>query len=100
MKIVPERVTVLPDLQSGELTVIMEGYRLTFSPEEARVLSYALLQGTKHLHPEAPRPPAVAHTVAATATFPAKPAAAPASPDATRAMSDDVAKEVIRSLSA
>jgi hypothetical protein len=99
MKIVPERVTVLPDLQGGELTVIMDGFRLTLSPEEARLLSYALLQSTKHLHPETPRPASTAQ-VAATAVFPAKSAAATAALDAAKASADDVAKDAIRSLSA
>lgn len=49
MKIIPERVTVIPDAQRNELTVIMEGFRLTLSAEEARALSYALVQGTKQL---------------------------------------------------
>ena len=101
MKIIPERVTILPDLMSGELTVIMEGYRLTLNPEEARALSYALLQATKHVPLEAPRPPSNAHTVAATApTFSAKSVTVSASPDGARAASDEAAQDVIRSLSA
>jgi hypothetical protein len=49
MKIIPERVTVIPDAQRNELTVIMDGFRLTLSSEEARTLSYALMQGAKQL---------------------------------------------------
>jgi hypothetical protein len=98
MKIVPERVTVLPDLQSGEFTVIMDGYRLNLNPEEARLLGYALLQATKHLPSELPRPSAAAHSVA-TATFPAKPAVSVSS-DAAKAAVDEAAKDVVRSISA
>jgi len=49
MRIIPERVTVIPDAHRNELTVIMEGFRLTLPAEEARALSYALVQGMKQL---------------------------------------------------
>ena len=49
MRIIPERVTVIPDTHRNELTVIMEGFRLTLPAEEARALSYALVQGMKQL---------------------------------------------------
>ncbi|HWI26561.1 MAG TPA: hypothetical protein VN668_06290 [Stellaceae bacterium] len=55
MRIIPERVTVIPDAQRSELTVIMEGFRLSLGAEEARALSYALVQGLKQLS-EAPGP--------------------------------------------
>jgi hypothetical protein len=62
MKIIPERVTVLPDMEKGELTILMEGFRITLSGEEARALGYALTQGVRQLYPDhsAVRPPATA----------------------------------------
>jgi hypothetical protein len=55
MRIVPERVTIIPDAQRHELTVIMDGFRLSLGAEEARALSYALAQGLKQLS-EVPGP--------------------------------------------
>jgi len=52
MKIIPERVTVLPDVEKGELTILMEGFRITLSGEEARALGYALTQGVRQLYPD------------------------------------------------
>ncbi len=58
MKIIPERVTVLSDVEKSELTILMEGFRITLSGEEARALGYALTQGVKQLYPETgTRPP-------------------------------------------
>lgn len=96
MKIVPERVTVIPDAQRNELTVIMEGFRLSLTGEEARALSYALVQGVKQLSPQEP---ARAFGSGASATFAPKPAAPAEAPDATSKSSGSAA-EVIRSLSA
>ena len=81
MKIIPERVTVLPDMEKGELTILMEGFRITLSGEEARALGYALTQGVRQLYPDhsAVRPPAAA------AGFGAKPQSAPLDSDAATA---------------
>jgi hypothetical protein len=94
MKIVPERVTVVPDLQTGELTIIMDGFRLTLSAEEARLLSYALVHGTKQLHSD----PARAPSSTAPGAFSAKPTLAGS--HETKPAVDPVAGDVIRSLTA
>ena len=49
MKILPERVFVLPDLAKHELTVVMDGFRMTLSGDEARALRDGLDQGMKKL---------------------------------------------------
>lgn len=95
MKIVPERVTVIPDAQRNELTVIMEGFRLSLTGEEARALSYALVQGVRQLSPE----PARTFASGPSATVAPKPPTSAEAPDAT-AKSTGSAAEVIRSLSA
>lgn len=97
MKIIPERVTVIPDAQRNELTVIMEGFRLNLSGEEARALSYALAQGVKQLSPT--EPTARAFPSSTSPAFSPKPATQPASPDAT-AKSGSTPADVIRSISA
>ncbi len=97
MKIIPERVTVIPDAQRNELTVIMEGFRLNLSGEEARALSYALAQGVKQLSPT--EPTARAFPSSTSPAFSQKPATQPASPDAT-AKSGSTPADVIRSISA
>ncbi len=96
MKIIPERVTVIPDSQRNEITVIMEGFRLTLSTEEARTLSYALVQGIKQLSPD-PLPRSFAS--AATA-FSQKPATPSSTEDTSSAKSAETGVEVARSLSA
>ena len=96
MKIIPERVTVIPDPQRNELTVIMEGFRLTLSTEEARTLSYALVQGIKQLSPD-PQPRAFMSGATAFSPKPATPAPAE---DAASAKSGESGAEVARSLSA
>ena len=95
MKIIPERVTVIPDAQRNELTVIMEGFRLTLSAEEARALSYALVQGAKQLAAEpGPRPfasgPSAGH----------KSAPPSFTQEVPSAKGDEVGADAIRSLSA
>jgi hypothetical protein len=49
MKIIQERVTIVSDASKNELAIIMGGFRLTISAEEARTLSYALMQGIRQL---------------------------------------------------
>lgn len=56
MKIIPERVTVLSDTDKCELTIIMDGFRITLTGEEARALSYALSQGAKQLYQDQAAP--------------------------------------------
>lgn len=95
MKIIPERVTVIPDAQKNELTILMEGFRLTFSAEEARTLGYALMQGIKQL-PDgarslmAPPPPG----------FPNKPPTTLSAPDAASSKPAETGTDSMRSLSA
>ncbi|HUC69512.1 MAG TPA: hypothetical protein VMA53_29100 [Stellaceae bacterium] len=97
VKIIPERVTVIPDAQRNELTVIMEGFRLNLSGEEARALSYALAQGVKQLSPA--EPTARAFPSSTSPAFAQKPATQPASPDAAT-KSGSTPADVIRSISA
>jgi hypothetical protein len=97
VKIIPERVTVIPDAQRNELTVIMEGFRLTLSAEEARALSYALVQGAKQL-PADPLPRPFASAVAAAPSH--KPVAAASSQETPASKSGEVAADTMRSLSA
>jgi hypothetical protein len=97
VKIIPERVTVIPDAQRNELTVIMEGFRLSLSGEEARALSYALAQGVKQLSPA--EPTARAFPSSTSPAFSQKPAAQPAAPDAA-AKPGSTPADVIRSISA
>jgi hypothetical protein len=54
MKILPERVTVLANTEKCELTVVMDGFRMTLSGDEARALNHALSQGMKQLFPDQP----------------------------------------------
>lgn len=49
MKILPERVYVQPDAAKQELTVVMDGFRMTLSGDEARALRDGLDQGMKKL---------------------------------------------------
>lgn len=95
MKIIPERVTVIPDAQKNELTIIMEGFRLTFSAEEARTLSYALTQGIKQL-PESAR----SLVSPAAPSFPSKPAATLPAQDAGNSKPAEAGADSMRSLSA
>jgi hypothetical protein len=97
VKIIPERVTVIPDAQRNELTVIMEGFRLTLSAEEARALSYALVQGSRQLSGEPVARPFASPAPAAPAF---KPVGAPGAPDASAAKAGEVGAEAVRSLSA
>jgi hypothetical protein len=97
VKIIPERVTVIPDAQRNELTVIMEGFRLSLSGEEARALSYALAQGVKQLSPA--EPTARAFPSGTSSAFSQKPATQPASPDAATKPGSTPA-DVVRSISA
>lgn len=100
MKIIPERVTVIPDAQRNELTVIMEGFRLTLSAEEARALSYALVQGAKQLAAEPASRPFAAGAPAGSAAFSHKPAAPTFGQDVPSAKGEEAGAEVMRSLSA
>ncbi len=52
MKILPERVFVLADAEKREVTVVMEGFRLTMSVEEAQALRDGLAQGLRQLTPD------------------------------------------------
>lgn len=96
MKIIPERVTVIPDAQRNELTVIMEGFRLTLSSEEARTLSYALVQGIKQLSPD----PLPRSYLSGTTAFSHKPAAPASTEETSSAKSAESGVEAARSLSA
>lgn len=63
MKILPERVTVLANTEKCELTVVMDGFRMTLSGDEARALNHALAQGMKQLFPDQPASyPAAVHS--------------------------------------
>ncbi|MGO8915073.1 MAG: hypothetical protein ACLQJR_04120 [Stellaceae bacterium] len=97
MKIIPERVTVIPDAQRNELTVIMEGFRLTLSAEEARALSYALVQGAKQLAAE---PTARSFAAGASAAVQHKSAPPSFTQEVATSKADEVGAEAIRSLSA
>ena len=97
MKIIPERVTVIPDAQRNELTVIMEGFRLTLSAEEARALSYALVQGGRQLQGE-PLPRPFATTVPAASSH--KPVTAASAPETSASKSGETGADIVRSLSA
>jgi len=99
MRIVPERVTVIPNAQSNELSVIMEGFRLTLNAEEARTLSYALVQGMKQLSDPAGRAFLPAQNPASPA-FSSKPGPAAAGQDAGKPKADEPGNEIVRSLSA
>ena len=97
MKIIPERVTVIPDAQRNELTVIMEGFRLTLSAEEARALSYALVQRGRQLQGE-PLPRPFATAVPASSSH--KPVTAASTPETPTAKSSETGADIMRSLSA
>jgi hypothetical protein len=97
VKIIPERVTVIPDAQRNELTVIMEGFRLTLSAEEARALSYALVQGSRQLSGESPARPFASALPPAPAS---RPVAASGVPEASAAKTGEAGAEAMRSLSA
>ncbi len=56
MKVVPERLTVLADRANEELTVLMEGFRLTLTGAEARWLCGVLDDGVRRLYPLEPPP--------------------------------------------
>ena len=63
MKIVPEKVFVQPNQEAQQLTVVMEGYRITLSKPEAEALRDGLSNGLKQLEltsSEPRRPPFVA----------------------------------------
>ena len=49
MKIIPERVSVLPNAEAAQLTVIMDGFRMTLTRTECEALRDGLTQGLKHL---------------------------------------------------
>ena len=49
MKIIPERVSVLPNVEAALLTVIMDGFRITLTKAECEVLRDGLNQGLKQL---------------------------------------------------
>jgi hypothetical protein len=98
VKIIPERVTVFPDAPRNELTVIMEGFRLTLTVDEARSLSYALAQGVKLLPAETGARPFM--PAPSSPSSPHKPAAAPFGQETATSKPGDAAPEVVRSLSA
>jgi hypothetical protein len=49
MKIVPEKVSVIANVEAAQLTVIMEGFRMTLSKGECEVLRDGLTQGLRQL---------------------------------------------------
>ena len=49
MKILPEKVFVLADAEKSELMVVMEGFRMTLTGDEAHVLRDGLTQGLTKL---------------------------------------------------
>jgi hypothetical protein len=51
MKIVPEKVFVQPNLETAELVVVMDGFRLTLSRSESETLRDGLSLGLKKLDP-------------------------------------------------
>jgi hypothetical protein len=95
VKIIPERVTIVADVQKNELSIIMEGFRLTFSAEEARTLSYALVQGLKQL-PEGARP----MMSQASSSLPNKPPPNSPAQDAANSKLAEAGTDGMRSLSA
>jgi hypothetical protein len=95
VKIIPERVTIIADAQKNELSIIMEGFRLTFSVEEARTLSYALVQGIKQL-PEGARP----LMPAASPGFPNKPPPSSPAQDTANSKLAEAGTDGMRSLTA
>jgi hypothetical protein len=56
MKVVPEKVFVCANQDSGQLTVIMEGYRLTLTKSECEALAKGLSDGLKQLELTNPEP--------------------------------------------
>lgn len=94
LKIIPERVTVIANAQTNDLTVIMDGFRLTIGAEDALSLGYALMQGVKQL-PEGARP----FTKAASLSFPPKPSTPPSAQDAANSKTTEAGTEPIRSVS-
>jgi hypothetical protein len=64
MKIFPEKVSVLPNVEAAQLTVIMDGFRITLSRAECEILRDGLNQGLKHLDmpPDGRRPVLVGAT--------------------------------------
>ena len=65
MKILPERVFVHADSSKREFTVVMEGFRMTLSTEEAQALKDALAQALKEAAAGETRPP---HIIGLTGT--------------------------------
>jgi hypothetical protein len=49
MKIVPEKVFVQPNVETAELVVVMEGFRLTLSKSECEALRDGLALGLRKL---------------------------------------------------
>lgn len=63
MKIVPEKVFVQANPEATNLTIVMEGYRLTLSKSESEALRDGLTAGLRQLDltcPDARRTPFVA----------------------------------------
>lgn len=86
LRIIPERVTVVANAQGTELTVIMDGFRITLDAEDARTLGHALMQGAKQL-PGGARP----FMTAASLSLPPKAATMPSAQDAASSKSTEAA---------
>jgi hypothetical protein len=56
MKIVPEKVFVHANQETAQLTVVMEGYRLTLAKAECEALRDGLSSGLKQLELTSPEP--------------------------------------------
>ena len=95
LKIIPERVTVVANAQGTELTVIMDGFRLTLDAEDARTLGDALMRGAKQL-PGGARP----FMKAASPSLLPKTSTTPSAQDVASSKSTEAGTEAIRSLSA
>jgi hypothetical protein len=60
MQITQELVTVLADAQAGEITIVLAGYRIVLSTEEATQLARGLASGFERLVGPAASEPATA----------------------------------------
>lgn len=54
MKVLRERISFVSDAARGELALFLEGFRVTLSGEEARLLAEVVARGLKELYPDAP----------------------------------------------
>lgn len=67
MKIVSEPASILAYPEKGELTILIEGFRLTLNGDEAQLLQNALAKGLSLLFPTRQGPPGIAGDVAESA---------------------------------